>query len=123
MTDYSKLTDSEINTLVARYCDIQIDEDGPFILDYTNIDSAYFSDGEPVRIDFDPCSNASQGLSILEENNISLLSTDRGWTATTDIDMSWLGVKVTGFEYTDARPFRAVMIVFLMLKEAEQCTS
>lgn len=123
MIDYSKLTDTDINSLVAKHCGIEIDEDGAFILDYTNIDSAYFSDGEPIRVDFDPCSNASQGLSIVEENNISLLSTDRGWTATTDVDMSWLGTKTEGFEYTDIKPFRAAMIVFLMIKEAEQCTS
>lgn len=123
MTDYSKLKDWDINKLVAEYRNIPFDEDGPYILDYSDIDSAYFSDGEPNRIEFDPCSNVSHAWSITEDNNISLLCTQKGWTATTDIDMSWLGLAGDGFEYTDKKPFRAAMIVFLMLKEVEKCTS
>lgn len=115
--DYSKLSDQEVNAVVAKKIGIQFDEEGPCIFDSSNIDSPY-SDGEPVRFSFDPCNNAADAWPIIESNGISIVKHGHGmWLASSDA--YWVdGVEWQIGGENHPNPLRAAMIVFLMMQES-----
>lgn len=112
--DYSKLSDQEVNAVVAKKIGIQFDEEGPCIFDSSNIDSPY-SDGEPVRFSFDPCNNPADAWPIIVNNKISVYAVGdddrRGkWGAE--------GFKADAPYHFDDNPLRAAMICFLKMQES-----
>lgn len=110
--DYSTLTNEQVATEVAYAAGIAIDDDGPYWLDYTGIDSPH-SDGQPTRISFDPCNNASDAWPIIIENHIAVIPYRH------TLPCAWptaFGAH-SRFYTEDANLLRAAMIAFLKMKD------
>lgn len=97
-----KKSDFEINKAVAENC-------GKKFLTLVN--------GE-VRIrgyKFDPCNNPADAMSIINEYGISLIKEDDHYIGASELmpyGLGWLS--------KDKNPYRAAMICFLMMKDAEK---
>ena len=120
MTDYSQMSDFEINKAVAIATGHKCY--------YGN--GSYTNDGEHVTVRgngligwFRPCSDPDRAWQIILANNISLHAPrgNEGWMAefTENSDDVNDGFEVEYFESRGANPLRAAMIVFLMMKDAE----
>lgn len=116
MTDYSKLSDREIDRLVLSiiYGIHANDKD---------IQGCWSRGG------FKYTSNASDAWQIITANKISLLNhwdpdgddvESSIWSATTNIDKTWCDPRSDGCESTHKNPLRAAMIVFLQMQENKQ---
>jgi len=116
--DYSKMSDIEINAAVAKVAGIHFDGCGPCYFDYSMTGSPY-SDGEPIRIEFDPCNNVADAWPIIQSNGISLVKYEHGeWLASSDA--YWVdGVEWQIDGEAHQNPLRAAMIVYLQLQEAK----
>lgn len=105
MTDYSNMSDFEINAAVAT-------------AQFGNWESN--ADIYPLitrnRIDY--CNNPADAWPIIKNNKISLTPprVDDRWDCCTYDKFGYVN-----HEHYDANPFRAAMIVFLMMKDAEKC--
>ncbi|AXH43508.1 putative NinX protein [Erwinia phage vB_EhrS_49] len=119
MTDYSKMSDFEINKAVAiklglkpYYDDGKYSHDGEFVV----------TRGPKCLGRWEPCKEPHQAWSIIVENKISLNAHGlHAW-------MAWKNTGSTLEEISSNRhqhsaiwdnPLRAAMIVFLMIKEPE----
>ncbi|EOE5655218.1 phage protein NinX family protein [Cronobacter sakazakii] len=110
--DYSKLSDFEINGMVASFTQSPGDHtqtsNETFIHEYADI-------GEIKGLcigwkKFDPCNNPADAWPIIVENNISISNGGaERWTAN-DVGIDNL--------YKDKNPLRAAMIVFLLTRGA-----
>lgn len=114
MTDYSKMSDFEINKAVAEH-------EGVRGFNCENI-----GDASALRFqnwkELDYCNNPADAWPIIINNNISLHAPrlKEGWMADfvgSDEDVND-GFSVEYFEHHNSNPLRAAMIVFLMMKEA-----
>lgn len=120
MTDYSKMSDFEINKAVAIALGAkQVDR-------YENGDRCaiyYELGGEAITVrrgqallneQFNPCNDPSDAWPIIIENKITIMAAS--------VDDKWMA---QAFNYSIAdigtRPLRSAMIVFLMMKDAEKC--
>ncbi|WBA57831.1 DUF2591 family protein [Providencia sp. 21OH12SH02B-Prov] len=106
MNKYTELSDFEINKKVALHV-------GGFALSLTVVDDGYKTEGN--RGNFDPCNNPADAMPIIIENKISMyfVSDDIGWAARdSDTDYGEL-------ECIDKNYYRAAMILFLLMKDAE----
>ncbi|MFM7945898.1 phage protein NinX family protein [Hafnia paralvei] len=98
MTDYSKMSDFEINKAVAYHIGLRTVE--------------MAEDGE-----FKPCNNPSDAWPIILSNLIALkpvklyVGGHRWFASKGDGDF--------GLKFADDNPLRAAMIVYLMMKESE----
>lgn len=114
MTDYSKMSDFEINRLIASAvleCDV-------FNYPHSADGSSVGSGSKYFPIWFNYCNNPADAWPIIIRNLISIDSIfDKGNT--------WLafGGDDSEHRHVHSNPLRAAMIVFLMMKEAEQCSS
>lgn len=117
MKDYAAMSDQQINRLVVAA---------------TGMEHGAHYMGEIIVlrdnrwVGFDPCNNPADAWPIIVENGISLIkcTVDTGyWSAEiiTDIDevTDNLFQCQSSFDYQDANPLRAAMVVFLMMKEGE----
>lgn len=95
MTDYSKLSDFEINSLVSAHLWGSVCAVDGIVLHNEK-------DGE-----FNPCKNPSDAWPIIVDKRITLDA---------DVDI-WFARDDT-FVHTDKNPLRAAMIVFLMMQDA-----
>lgn len=117
MTDYSKISDLEINRAIAKQIggEILFDEYGsPYRLDPCAM-SAY-SGRDFDEVEFDPCNNPADAWPIIIWSMISLCANrmpngDEKWFA--------MGPGEIYMQAAHKNPLRAAMIVFLMMKEAE----
>ncbi|RYM55633.1 phage protein NinX family protein [Serratia proteamaculans] len=119
MTDYSRMSDFEINKAVAimagHHC-------------YYG-DGGYTNDGVNVTVKgngiigwFNPCNNPADAWPIILENKITIFW-GGGIPVAKTID-GYLGrTPICNNVHVDRNPLRAAMIVFLMMKETEQCSS
>lgn len=114
MTDYSKMSDIEINNAVAKSIggEINFDEYGsPYRLDPCAI-SAY-SGRDFDEVEFDPCNNPEDAWPIIVKYGIGIIPFKNG------LSESWdLGKGLINGTVKDKNPLRAAMIVFLMMREA-----
>ncbi|MEM7831926.1 DUF2591 family protein [Morganella morganii] len=115
MNKYRDKSDFEINKAVAEYINIKIghkfidfDQDGIFVQNYDNISSPY-SDGEPERIEFDPCNNPADAMPIIIENKIDL----------THLVGDMVCAKHKEYWCIRKNPYRAGCEVYLLMKDAE----
>ncbi len=116
MTDYSKMSDFEINKLVAE----QLYEDKPSLIVQRDVPSrpavtvfCDIGDGEIVSIlCADYCNNPADAWPIIVENEISINYWRHG-----RLEADRYGIHTV----EDKNPLRAAMIVFLMMKDAEKC--
>ena len=103
MTDYSKLSDDEINSRVAETLPIR----------FTYYSDYIWNTEDECR--FDPCNNPSDAWPIIVENNIAIVPYRH------TIPQAWptkFGI-ASKFLVEDKNPLRAAMIVYLMMKESE----
>lgn len=116
MTDYSKLSDREIDRLVLNI-----------------VYGRHANDKDVQRCwsrgGFKYTNNPDEAWPIILKNGISLLNhldidgddmESSTWSATTNIDKTWCDPRSNGFESTHSNPLRAAMIVFLQIQENKQ---
>lgn len=118
MTDYSKMSDFEINKAVAIALGAkQVDfyENGDRCAIYYELGDVPLTvrKGQGlVNEQFDPCNNPADAWPIIVANGIGVApskSDPYAW------DLS--GGMLRGIKHSDKNPLRAAMIVFLMMKE------
>lgn len=140
MKDYASMSDFEINKSVAIALDIDMhfyipDSEDSFQSGFLPTElgpiwqtSARFVGEFTVSNGnvFNPCNNPADAWPIIVQSGISLIKCTVGsgcWSAEiiTDIDEETdnLFQCQSSFDYQDANPLRAAMIVFLMMKESE----
>ncbi|MDT9381180.1 phage protein NinX family protein [Citrobacter freundii] len=115
--DYSKLSDFEINKLIAKH-------EGVRGFHCENVGG-----GSPLRFtnwkELDYCNNPADAWPVITANGISLLKCTVGsgyWSAEIITDIDEVTDKIfqcqSSFDYQDANPLRAAMIVFLMMQDS-----
>lgn len=119
---YEEMSAAEINLSVARLMFVGYEMHIPY--KHRNDVHVYHKDGGFVCASPDYCNNPADAWPIIHGNGIGLFEHDvsgvgKTWTATTNLDKSWLGYGTDGFDYTDKNPLRAAMIVFLMMQNVE----
>lgn len=124
-TDYSKMSDFEINLAVAY---IAIGSGGyDWSSDKKEVYLATMDGGEFLpNAYFNPCNNPSDAWQIIIDNKISIVSLDNKWIAApvdTVIDGITGDSEVCFYASYDAvsdvNPLRAAMIVLLMMQDAK----
>lgn len=115
MNKYTKLSDFEINKKVASHylpCDYNINEHTKTI---ELIGFLGDTDEYNVYGTFDPCNNPADAMPIIIENKIAMyfISDDVGWAAH-DSNTDYGELEIYNKNY-----YRAAMICFLLMKDAE----
>ncbi|CVF68801.1 phage protein NinX family protein [Serratia marcescens] len=108
MTDYSKMSDFEINKLVGIQLGVSPRKTICFIS---------YKESDDIWPDY--CNNPADAWPIIVENFIAILPPkDKR-----DINAAWVAYDDENSESgkMDPNPLRAAMIVFLMMKDAEKC--
>lgn len=118
MTDYSVLSDFEINALVASNLKQVTRILKPFT-ENKNTGVQFVKDGKWCW--FDPCNNASDAWSIIKENEIGILpqydELNNQWVAFKKVIKVFNNIIQCEIGYKHVNPLRAAMIVFLMIQE------
>lgn len=112
-TDYSKMSDFEINLRVAE---ILVDYDCISRLPYTDM-AVHWGDGANWHV-FNPCNNPADSWPIITENNIAVVPYKH------TIPQAWptsFGL-VSKFTTEDRNPLRAAMITFLKMQEPKNAS-
>jgi len=104
MTDYSKMSDFEINAAVAtaKFGNWRADDDICRRITSKCIDY---------------CNNPADAWPIIVANEIGVVPSKSSNTYAWDLR----GGMLKGIKHVDDNPLRAAMIVFLMMKDAEKC--
>lgn len=110
--DYSKLSDQEINRLVARQFPetyLFNEEGNPYQLIPDSM--AAYSGSDFDEVDFQPCGNPADAWPIIDDNQISIIFNwnEEGLHGATN--QPWISSE-------NANPLRAAMECFLMIKES-----
>ncbi|HIH9462892.1 TPA: phage protein NinX family protein [Klebsiella variicola subsp. variicola] len=115
MTDYSKMSDLEINKRVAEliggFC---FYNDGtPYKLEENSCPA--YSGVDFDEIEFDPCNNPADAWPIIIENHIAVVpyqhTLPQAWPTSFGL--------VSKFTTEDRKPLRAAMITFLKMQESK----
>ncbi|MEV5197413.1 phage protein NinX family protein, partial [Streptomyces clavifer] len=117
MTDYSKMSDFEINKAVAE----QLYKDKPSLIVQRDVPSrpavtvfCDIGDGEIVSIlCADYCNNPADAWPIITENNISLIFDNPSSVMATRNCVGWHSDEEPPIHSSSNNPLRAAMIVFL----------
>ncbi|XKD94981.1 phage protein NinX family protein [Morganella morganii] len=111
MNKYRDKSDFEINKAVARAIGAKETIDGLFFDEHRT----YVIYGNKCKNFFDPCNNPADAMSIIIENGICMnyIDKDIGWGA------YHFDEEKGELEIYDKNYYRAAMICFLMVKEAE----
>lgn len=116
MTDYSKMSDFEINKAVGSAVGYATGIEPCFEVVIIN------KTGRP----FDPCNNPADAWPIIVKHGISLTHDYGEWESEACLDFP-VGAHGTdelcSVGGIDKNPLRAAMIAFLLLKESEKCSS
>lgn len=108
MKDYSCFSDNEINEMVA---DLRGGYAGNVHGSETAVKVSDAATNGLFYMEVDYCSNPSDAWPIMEEGKIGLAFVNGEWRASSVMD---------GYhEFSDKKAFRAAMIVYLMMKDAE----
>lgn len=116
MTDYSNMSDFEINRAVGAISGESISSE-PFLCIVISGRSG---------LPFDPCNNPADAWPIITEmrpNIIPERSNSGKWSIGINIGKTLHEIerKENNFTYIDSNLLRGCMIVFLMMKDAEKC--
>lgn len=98
MTDYSKMSDFEIN------CRVHAE-----VMKISGLDSFKAKDY---------CNNPADAWPVVEQNKITMIYECDEWTAFGNLSIHHSGESNWEFCEYDKKPFRAAMIVFLMMQES-----
>ncbi|AVD60318.1 DUF2591 family protein [Morganella morganii subsp. morganii] len=106
MMKHKEVTDYEINKAVAKYLKLNI-------IAYDRTGIVLFDDMDAMP--FDPCNNPADAMPIIIENKICMnyIDKDIGWGA------RHFDEEKGELEIYDKHYYRAAMICFLIMKEAE----
>lgn len=122
MKDYAAMSDFEINKSVALALGFRLYKDGKSCRE----NHVAIEEGRCGAFAMDWCNNPADAWPIIVENGISLIKCTVGsgyWSAEIITDIDDLTDKLfqcqSSFDYQDANPLRAAMIVFLMMKDGE----
>ena len=109
MTDYSKMSDFEINKLVG----IKLG-----VIPIKTICFISYKEGDDIWPDY--CNNPADAWPVMWRNNISLIYIGESFWAATNEAKKYIkgGANVSAI---GVMPLRVAMIVFLMMKDAEKC--
>lgn len=135
-TDYSKMSDFEINNLVAISLGAKVTDSYRVGEERETVYYSLFDDEFAIRRgfgnineDFDPCNKPADAWPIIIDNKISIVSLDNKWIAApidTVIDGVTGDSEVCFYASSDAvfdvNPLRAAMIVFLMMQESKNAS-
>ena len=116
MNKYSDKSDYEINKLIARLNDgIHIDDEitdiDCYIQSQSSPSSVLSCNGHISYLIYDFCNNPSDAMPIIIENGISMVRVNNEWSARQFNNHC--------IEVNDSNYYRAAMICFLMMKDAE----
>lgn len=130
--DYSKLSDFEINKLVAVATGSRVTESVGFVNAGEDISGHY---QETVLLRevtnnrrhwkrYDPCNNPADAWPIIAENKISIMwmTVEEQWCATALGELEegcWSWSYCPDHYFNDDNPLRAAMIVFLMMQDGK----
>lgn len=123
MTDYSKMSDFEINKAVAEY-----DLDGDWLLEPTDDRRfTFFNLGVASKRTAklpNYCNNPSDAWPIIFEGRIAIIpdSAAGEWVAFNEFTLyegDWMFASDPARHVNGKNPLRAAMIVYLMMKESE----
>jgi hypothetical protein len=127
--DYSKLSDFEINKLVARAIDgISVNDSTTAIDCYLSANNSNsvkwykvdFCDPSEFEL-FNPCNNPSDVRPIILDYGIETSPLFSGkWRASQVASYTFGEDAIYGFEFVDENPLRAAMIVFLMMQDGKK---
>jgi hypothetical protein len=110
MTDYSKMSDKEINIAVSIALGAKEVVPDLYMTDDRRFDFDLPKRGKPSVFFFDPCNSWADAGPIIYSNRIGIREYD-GW---------WEGRSyIPEHAICDKSPLRAAMIVFLMMKEPQ----
>lgn len=117
MTDYSQLSDFEINHRVAKLIGLKL----------PSSESLLYNTQGKWEI-FDPCCNPADGWPVIELAGIGLMRdvVAKEWVAFSDhilFEGDWQFASDPVHHESGSNPLRAAMIVFLMMKGAENANS
>lgn len=111
MNDYSKMSDFEINKLVAKHLGKDIMPDDCQDMAKEGFGDVIFTNGDMK----DYCNNPADAWLIIVKHGIGIIPFKNG------LSESWdLGKGLINGTVKDKNPLRAAMIVFLMMKDAEK---
>lgn len=120
MSKYDEMSDFEMAKRVATALKLCIQDPVVKNQDYISV---LDPDCDMYVVKFDPCNNPNDAWPIIVENGINLVQDGDGGYYATDGYLHHSGSIVDGeLEFNDKNPLRAAMIVFLMMKEGEQCS-
>ena len=111
-TDYSKMSDFEINLRVAE---IVVDYDCISRLPYTDM-SVHWGDGANWHV-FNPCNNPADAWPIIVENSITIINDKSCFPRATNDSFLFINDQFDDcIHWCDRKPLKAAMIVFLMMQ-------
>lgn len=119
MVDYSKMSDFEINLAVVH---IVIGSGGyDWDSDKKEVYLAAMDGGEFLpNAYFDPCNNPADAWPIIESNGITIINDKNCFPRATNDSYAFINEQYDDcFHALDTKPFRAAMIVFLMMQDAK----
>lgn len=122
MTDYRNMSDFEINRLVARSIDGLHGDDRTACDCYLEAGvgrAVKIPDGDIGWFIMDYCNNPTDAWPIITENNISLIFDNPSSVMATNNCVGWYSDEEPPIHSSSNNPLRAAMIVFLMMKDAE----
>ncbi len=120
MIDYSKMSDFEINKLVAKHLGKELMPDDCQDMAKAGFGDVIFRNGDMK----DYCNSPADAWPIIVKYGISLTHDYGEWESEACLD---LPVRAHGTDELcsvggiDKNPLRAAMIAFLLLKDAEKC--
>lgn len=117
-TDYSKMSDFEINLRVAE---IVVDYECISRLPYTDM-AVHWGDGANWHV-FNPCNNPADAWPIIVENSISIINDKDCFPRATNDSFLFINDQFDDcIHWCGRNPLKAAMIVFLMMQESKNAS-
>ncbi|HGM4636867.1 TPA: phage protein NinX family protein [Serratia marcescens] len=119
MTDYSKMSDFEINKGVAERLGYSVQENRHLkdVVEIWRFEEHMEDAGDKYHGIRNYCNNPADAWPIIVANEIGVVPSKSSNTYAWDLS----GGILKGIKHVDDNPLRAAMIVFLMMKDAEKC--
>ncbi len=120
--NYSDMSDFEINCAVAKAMGMNVTQGISFVGAPIGGETLRWVKNNNTDERFDPCNSWADAGPIIQESGISLYHSNGNWEAEFEYSapVGGFGTDETCSKFiSDKSPLRAVCIVFLMMKEAD----
>lgn len=118
-TDYSKVSDFEINLRVAR---IILSGNTISEIERTLTSSVFYENFQGIKT-FDPCNNPADAWPVIVENNITIINDKNCFPRATNDSFLFINDQFDDcIHWCDRNPLKAAMIVFLMMQESKNAS-